>query len=282
MDPSTAQETAQEAISSAIDLISTWGLQVIGAIAVLIIGRWLAGMVRKGVRHSMEKGKVDASLVPFVSSMAYYGVLTIVIIAVLNLFGIQTTSLIAILGAAGLAIGLALQGTLSNFSAGTMLLLFRPIRVGDYVDIGGVAGTTEEIGVFTTTLNTPDNVRVIVPNANIYGSVIKNFSANETRRVDLVMGISYGDDIGKAIAAITEIVQRDERVLTDPAPTIAVAELADSSVNLVVRPWCQGTDYWPLRYDLMRALKEGLEAAGCSIPFPQQDLHVITMPPRDA
>jgi small conductance mechanosensitive channel len=125
-------------------------------------------------------------------------------------------------------------------------------------------------------------VRVIVPNANIYGSVIKNFSANETRRVDLVMGISYGDDIGKAIAAITEIVQRDERVLTDPAPTIAVAELADSSVNLVVRPWCQGTDYWPLRYDLMRALKEGLEAAGCSIPFPQQDLHVITMPPRDA
>jgi small conductance mechanosensitive channel len=265
----------QEVIDTAVSLVSTWGLKVIGAIAVLIIGRWIAGYVRSGVKKSLEKAKVDASLIPFVSSLVYYLVITVVVIAMLNLFGIETTSLIAIVGAAGLAVGLAMQGTLSNFAAGVMLLLFRPFRIGDYVEIGGTAGSVAEIGIFSSTLNTPDNVRITVPNASVYGQTIKNYSANENRRIDLVMGISYGDDIGTALETIRNVLGADSRVLKEPAPTIAVAELADSSVNLVVRPWCKGTDYWPLRFDLVRACKEQLEAGGCNIPFPQRDVHLF-------
>jgi len=199
-------------------------------------------------------------------------------IAVLNLFGIETTSLVAVVGAAGLAIGLALQGTLSNFAAGTMLLVFRPIHIGDFVEVAGVAGAVKEIGIFTTTIHTGDNVKIIVPNTSVYGGTIKNYTTNPTRRIDLVMGISYGDDIGVAITAIENVVKANENVLADPPPTIAVAELGDSSVNIVVRPWVNGSEYWPTRFALTRALKEGLEAAGCTIPFPQRDVHVIEMP----
>jgi len=280
MDTANMQNSAGEVMEVAVGLISTWGISVIGAIAVLIIGRMVAGMIRSSIRHGLEKSGTDAALVPFISSMAYYGALTVVVIAVLNLFGIQTTSLVAVMGAAGLAVGFALQGTLSNFAAGTMLLVFRPIHIGDWVEVAGVAGSVKEIGIFSTTLNTGDNVKIIAPNTAIYGDIIKNYSANSTRRIDLVMGIGYGDDIGVAIAAITKVVTAEERVLADPAPTIEVAELGDSSVNLVVRPWVNGTEYWPTRFALTRALKEGIEAAGCSIPFPQRDLHVIDMPPR--
>jgi small conductance mechanosensitive channel len=199
----------------------------------------------------------------------------VVVIAVLNLFGIQTTSLIAVVGAAGLAVGLAMQGTLSNFASGVMLLLFRPFHIGDYVEVGGTAGSVKEIGIFSTTLATPDNVRITVPNSGVYGAIIKNYSAYDTRRIDLVMGISYGDEIGRAIDAIKGVLQADERVLKDPEPTIAVSELADSSVNLVVRPWCRKEDYWPLRFDLTRGLKEQIEAGGCTIPFPQRDVHLF-------
>jgi small conductance mechanosensitive channel len=282
MDPEAMQSGAAEAVETAIELISNWGLQVIGAIVLLIVGRWAASLVRRSVRRALEKGKLDAALVPFFSSMAYYVVLIVVIIAVLQLFGIQTTSLVAVVGAAGLAIGLALQGTLSNFAAGVMLMVFRPFKLGDYVEVGGAAGSVQEVGIFTTTLNTPDNVMVMIPNAAVYGEVIKNYSANATRRVDLVMGIAYGDDIEKAIEIISSTVSGDSRVLADPAPTIAVAELGDNSVNLVVRPWCAGSDYWPLRFDLTRALKENLEAGGCSIPYPQRDVHVIEMPTAGA
>jgi small conductance mechanosensitive channel len=282
MDPEAMQSGAAEAVETAIELISNWGLQVIGAIVLLIVGRWAASLVRRSVRRALEKGKLDAALVPFFSSMAYYVVLIVVIIAVLQLFGIQTTSLVAVVGAAGLAIGLALQGTLSNFAAGVMLMVFRPFKLGDYVEVGGAAGSVQEVGIFTTTLNTPDNVMVMIPNAAVYGEVIKNYSANATRRVDLVMGIAYGDDIEKAIEVISSTVSGDSRVLADPAPTIAVAELGDNSVNLVVRPWCAGSDYWPLRFDLTRALKENLEAGGCSIPYPQRDVHVIEMPTAGA
>jgi small conductance mechanosensitive channel len=278
LDTATINESAAEAMEAAVEMISTWGLSVVGAIAVLIIGRIVAGMIRSSIRRGLERAGTDAALVPFISSMAYYGALTVVVIAVLSLFGIETTSLVAVLGAAGLAVGLALQGTLSNFAAGTMLLVFRPIRIGDYVEVAGVGGSVAEIGIFTTTLNTPDNVRIICPNTSVYGDIIKNYSANSTRRIDLVMGIAYGDDIGVAIDAITKIVQAEERVLADPAPTIEVAELGDSSVNIVVRPWVNGSEYWPTRFALTRALKEGIEAAGCSIPFPQRDLHVIDMP----
>jgi small conductance mechanosensitive channel len=274
MDPEMIQDSAQAAASTAIELVSNWGLQVVGAVAVLIIGRWFAGLVRRSAGRALERGKVDPSLRPIFQSTAYYIVLTNTVIAVMNLFGIQTTSLIAVVGAAGLAIGLALQGTLSNFAAGVMLLMFRPFKLGDYVEIGGSSGSVAEISAFTTTLNTPDNIVVMIPNADIYGQAIKNYSANELRRVDMVMGISYDDNIGTAIEVIERIVKADERVVADPETTVAVAELGDSSVNLVVRPWCKGTDYWGLKFDLTRALKEGLEAGGCSIPYPQRDVHL--------
>jgi small conductance mechanosensitive channel len=222
----------------------------------------------------MESRRVDPSLVPFVSNLVYFVLLAAVLIAVLGLFGIETTSLVAILGTAGLAIGLALQGTLANFSSGVMLLLFRPFHVGDYIDAAGVAGTVTEIGVFSTTMNTPDNVKIIVPNSGIFGATIKNFSANDTRRNDIVLGISYDDDISNAIAVVNAVLSKDSRVLSDPEPVVAVSELADSSVNLVVRPWCRKEDYWGLRYDLTRKLKEELEQGGCSIPYPQHDVHL--------
>ena len=281
MDPETIQNSTGEMLEAAVEMISTWGLSVVGAIAVLIIGRIVANVIRNNVRKGLERSGTDAALVPFISSMVYYAVLAVVLIAVLNLFGIETTSLVAVFGAAGLAVGLALQGTLSNFAAGTMLLIFRPIRPGDFVEVAGVAGSVSEIGIFTTSLNTGDNIHIIVPNTNVYGSVIKNYSANDNRRIDLVMGIGYGDDIGTAITAITNVVTADERVLAEPAPTIQVAELGDNSVNIVVRPWVKGSEYWPTRFSLTRGLKEGLEAAGCSIPYPQRDIHVIEMPKGD-
>jgi small conductance mechanosensitive channel len=268
------EETTRGAIEASVAFVSQWGLQVLGAIAVLIVGRWIAGALRRGTRRALERAHVDASLVPFVASLVYYLALTVVVIAVLNLFGIQTTSLIAVLGAAGLAVGLAMQGTLSNFAAGVMLLLFRPFRVGHYVEVGGTAGSVAEIGIFSTTLNTPDNVQITVPNSSVYGQVIKNYSANDTRRNDLVVGISYSDDIGRAVDAIQKALAADGRVLKEPEPVIAVGDLGDSSVNLVVRPWCRSDDYWSLRFDLTRALKEQVEAAGCRIPFPQRDVHL--------
>jgi small conductance mechanosensitive channel len=266
--------TVDQAVQNVVTLVSTWGLQLAGALAVLIIGRFLCGIARKSVRRAMESRRVDPSLVPFVSNLVYFVLLAAVLIAVLGLFGIETTSLVAILGTAGLAIGLALQGTLANFSSGVMLLLFRPFHVGDYIDAAGVAGTVTEIGVFSTTMNTPDNVKIIVPNSGIFGATIKNFSANDTRRNDIVLGISYDDDISNAIAVVNAVLSKDSRVLSDPEPVVAVSELADSSVNLVVRPWCRKEDYWGLRYDLTRKLKEELEQGGCSIPYPQHDVHL--------
>jgi small conductance mechanosensitive channel len=278
MDTDTVTSASQEAIDAAVALVSNWGIQVIGAIVLLIIGRWAAGMVGRSVRRSLEKANVDSVLVPFFSGLAHYTVLAVVIIAVLSLFGIQTTSLVAVLATAGLAIGLALQGTLSNFAAGVMLLVFRPFKIGDYVEVGGSAGSVAEVGLFSSVLNTPDNVRITVPNSAIFGQTIKNYSANENRRIDLVVGVSYGDDLGQAMKILNDVIAKDSRVLAEPAATVAVAELGDSSVNFVVRPWVKGTDYWPTRFALVRDIKEQLEAGGCSIPFPQRDIHVIEVP----
>lgn len=266
--------TVDQVVQNAVTLVSTWGLRVAGALAVLILGRFACGAARKAVRRGLESRGVDASLVPFISNLVYFVLLAAVVIAVLGLFGIETTSLVAVLGTAGLAIGLALQGTLGNFSSGVMLLLFRPFRVGDYIEAAGAAGTVSEIGVFSTTLNTPDNVRIIIPNSGIFGATIKNFSANDTRRNDIALGISYDDDIANAIAVVNAVLGKDSRVLSDPEPTVAVSELADSSVNLVVRPWCRKEDYWGLRFDLIRKFKEDLEQGGCSIPYPQRDVHL--------
>ena len=270
----SVEEMVGGSFEQIVELMSSWGLQVIGAIAVLIVGRWAAGFIRKNVQRALERARTDASLVLFVSSLVYYLVLTVVVIAVLNLFGIETTSLIAVLGAAGLAVGLALQGTLSNFAAGVMLLIFRPFRIGDFVDTAGIAGTVQEIGIFVTILNTPDNVKMIVPNSEISSGIIKNFSANDQRRNDLVIGISYDDDIGVAVGTIEKVLKSEGRVRSEPEAVVVVGELGDSSVNLLVRPWCDASDYWPLRWDLTRKLKEELEKAGCSIPYPQRDVHL--------
>jgi small conductance mechanosensitive channel len=254
---------------------------VLGALALLLVSRVACGWLRRTTRRGLERTYVDDALVPFISSIVYYLALTALLLAVLSLFGIQTTSLIAVLGAASLAVGLALQGTLSNFAAGTMLLLFRPFRIGDWVEVAGSAGSVREIGLFSTVLNTGDNVRITLPNASVYGNVIKNYSANETRRIDLLVGVSYGDDLAQATEAVRKVLADEPRVLEDPAPTVAVAELGDSSVNLVVRPWCATGDYWPLRFEITRRVKESLEAAGCSIPFPQRDVHVVETPSAD-
>jgi small conductance mechanosensitive channel len=269
---------AEKVVSVATEMVTTWGLRLVGALALLLIGMAVARALRAAARRALQKAGTDPTLVPFVTTLVYYIVVIFVGVAVLGVFGIQTASIIAILGAAGLAVGLALQGTLSNFAAGVMLLVFRPFRVGQYVEAGGAAGTVESIGLFATTLDTPDNVRVIVPNGAVYGGNVLNYSANEHRRIDLVVGIAYADDIGRAVEAIQIVLAADGRVLKEPAPTVAVSELGESSVNLVVRPWCRGSDYWPLRFDLLRRLKEQIEAAGCSIPFPQRDVHVLESP----
>lgn len=275
MDAETFSVNWQSAAETAISMVSTWGIRVLGALALLLVGRVLAGWVRRNVVKGLERAETDASLVPFLSSMAYYVVLAVVVTAVLNLFGIETTSIIAVLGAAGLAIGLALQGTLSNFAAGVMLLIFRPIRVRDFVEIAGQSGTVAEISVFSTLLDTGDNIRITIPNAQVYGNVIRNYSYNDLRRIDLIVGISYSDDISRAIEIIKETLSGDTRTLSEPPMTVAVGELADSSVNLVVRPWCKKEDYWDLRWTLTRAVKENLESGGCSIPYPQSDLHLV-------
>jgi len=282
MDTNAMSEGMQEAMETAVELLSSWGLSVVGAIALFVIGRIVAGWVRRSTTKALARANTDASLIPFFASMVYYVVLAVVLIAVLSLFGIETTSLIAVVGAAGLAVGLALQGTLSNFAAGVMLLIFRPIRVGDFVEVAGQAGTVAEISIFSTLMNTGDNVRITIPNAQVYGDIVKNYSFNDTRRIDLIMGIGYDDNIGTAASIIERVLTADERTLKDPAPTVAVAELADSSVNLVVRPWCKKEDYWALRWDLTRKLKEELEAGGCNIPFPQHDIHVLDFPGKSA
>lgn len=264
----------QAVIDGAVGYIVKYGISVIGAIALLVVGRIVAAWGRKIGRKSMTKADVDPTLVAFFSKAIYYLILIVVLIAVLSLFGVETTSLIAVLGAAGLAVGLALQGTLSNFAAGVMLLIFRPFKLGDFVDIAGTLGSVLEIGLFSTTLKTADNIKIIVPNSSVWGGTISNYNGFETRRVDLVIGISYDDNIQTAVDTIQKIVAADNRVLTDPPLQIAVSNLGDSSVDLVVRPWCQGADYWNLRFDLTRAIKEGLEAAGCSIPYPQQDVYM--------
>ena len=257
------------------EMLSKWGIKVVGALALLIIGLIVLKKMRRSMVKSMKKSKLDEVLVTFFSGIVYYAMLAALMIAVLGLFGVETTSVIAVFGAAGLAVGLALQGALSNFAAGVMLLIFRPFRPGDYVEAAGVAGTISEVGVFSTRLNTPDNILITLPNSLVFGHTIKNYSANENRRNDMVVGISYTDDIGQAVETIQKVLDAEARVLKDPAPVIAVAELADSSVNLVVRPWCKSSDYWACRFDLMRKFKEELEGAGLSIPYPQTDVHLF-------
>jgi len=256
------------------ELATTYGVSVLGAIVILVIGLWLSGAVSRAIRRWMGRsGRIDSTLTGFVASLVKYAIVIFTVVAVLEKFGIQTTSMIAVLGAAGLALGLALQGTLSNFAAGVMLLIFRPFKAGQYVDAGGTAGTIREITLFFTEMDTPDNVRITVPNGQVWGQAIRNFSYNETRRLDIGCGISYGDDIGKAMTVLQRLAEADPRVMDDPAAATFVDALADSSVNLVLRLWCAAGDYWQLKWDLTRAVKDAFDAEGIEIPFPQRTVH---------
>ncbi len=256
-----------------------YGLDTIGALLLVIFGWVVAGWIKRLVeRGLMRLPQTDATVSRFLASIARYLVLIVVLIAVLAQFGVQTASILAVLGTAGLAIGLALQGTLSNIAAGVMLLFLRPIKVGEYVDAGGIAGTVDEVGLFSTQLTTFDGVYIQVPNGQIWNSAIKNYSRLPTRRVDVPVGVSYGDDIDKALGVLLSHLQSEPRVLAEPAPEVMVLALADSSVNLNMRCWTNAGDYWALRFDLTKAAKELVEAAGCTIPFPQRDVHVIAAP----
>ena len=265
-------------IEAMTGLISTWGLRVVGAVLFLVVGLLVARVLERWTRRGLERTTLEETLVPFFASLVYYLVVTFVGIGVLGLFGIPTTSFVAVLGAAGLAIGLALQGSLSNLAAGVMLLIFRPFRLGDYVEAGGVDGTVEEIGLFASTLVTLDNTQIVLPNSAIWGTTIKNFTAKDKRRNDLVFGISYDDDIDAARESIVAACRADERVLSDPPPEVWVTGMGDSSVDLLVVPWCHPDDYWALKFDLYQKVKEALEAGGATIPFPQRDLHLIDAP----
>jgi small conductance mechanosensitive channel len=270
-------EKVQEILDTVWALLTTYGLKVIGAIAILIVGRIAAGMAARAVRKALERGGMDKALQGFLASLTRFAVLTFAIIAALSAFGIQTASFVAVLGAAGFAIGFALQGSLGNFASGVMILIFRPFKVGDFVDAGGSKGSVADIGIFTTTLNTPDNQKIIIPNGQVMGGTITNVTAYDTRRVDMTAGIGYGDDIGKAKQVLQGILENHPKVLKDPAPTIEVVELGDSSVNFVVRPWAKTSDYWAVYFDVTRSIKEEFDRNGISIPFPQQDVHMHTV-----
>jgi len=256
------------------EILATWGLKVVAALAILIFGRMIAGILRGTAQKALRRANFDETLTPFLANVVYVLLMLVVVYAAADTVGIPMNSVVAIIGAAGLAVALAFQGTLSNFSSGILLLTFRPFAIGDFVDAGGTTGTVKEIGVFTTTLATPDNVKIIVPNSTIAGSTIKNFSANENRRIDLVMGVGYDDDLNLAQDTMMRVIKADERVLADPEPVVAVDNLGASSVDFVVRPWVNGSDYWATKWDLTKALKEELEAAGLSIPYPQRDVHL--------
>lgn len=261
-------------LAKVYELLTVYGLRVIGAIVIFIVGRWVAKVVAKLIRRVMTKSKTDETLVSFVANLSYIALLAFVIIAALNRLGIQTASFIAVLGAAGLAIGLALQGSLGNFAAGVLMIIFKPFKVGDFIDAAGVAGVVEEIQIFTTQLRTPDNKTIIIPNAKLTADNIVNFNVKGTRRVDFVFGIGYDDDIDKARGIIKEIIDQDERVLKDQESVIVVSELGDSSVNFTVRAWTTSGDYWSFYFDTMEKVKKQFDAQGISIPYPQRDIHV--------
>jgi small conductance mechanosensitive channel len=264
-----------EAIVQTIwELLTIYGIKVLAAIVIFIVGRWIAKGFRKLVRKVMDKRKVDPTISGFVGNLVYVLLLTFVIVAAVGQLGIQTTSFIAILGAAGLAIGLALQGSLANFGAGFLMIIIHPFKVGHYIEGAGTAGTVEEIQIFNTLLKTPDNKTVIIPNAKLTADNIINYTVKGTRRMDMVVGIGYDSDIDKAREILEDLVANDDRVLKDPAHKIAVVELAESSVNFVVRPWVNFSDYWDVWFDLTEKVKKRFDEAGISIPFPQRDVHV--------
>ncbi|MEZ9660336.1 MULTISPECIES: small-conductance mechanosensitive channel MscS [unclassified Vibrio] len=281
-DSSTAIETplvdglsqAEQWLTNNSDLFIQYGVNIISALIILFIGNLIVKAVANSVSKVLQKKKMDRAVVEFVHGLVRYLLFVIVLIAALGRLGVQTASVVAVIGAAGLAVGLALQGSLSNFAAGVLIVAFRPFKSGDYVEIGGVAGSVDSIQIFQTVLTTPDNKMVVVPNGSVIGSPITNYSRHATRRIDLMIGVSYNADLQKAKALLTKICESDERVLKEPGVQVGVHTLADSSVNFVVRPWVSTAEYWNVYFDLMQAIKEGLDKEGIEIPFPQMDVHM--------
>lgn len=267
-----------------LDKASVFALSALMALITFFVGKWLAKLATTLVRKTLEAKKVDETIISFLSKVLYTALMVIVILMAADELGVDTTGVIAVLGAATLAIGLALQGSLANFAAGVMLIAFRHFRVGDFVEAGGVMGIVEEIRIFDTTMRTPDNRGIIVPNGQILGGPITNFSAKDTRRMDLVIGVSYDDDIRHVKKVLTEIIEAQEGILEDPAPTIGLLEMADSSVNFAVRPWVNRVDYWDIFWSLQENIKLRLDEEGITIPYPQQDvyLHKIEPEPKTA
>ena len=254
--------------------IIPWGINLISALVVFVFGRWLARLVVKALSNVMKRAKVDETLVNFLGNVIYVALLVVVIIAALDRLGVNTTSVLAVFATAGLAVGLALKDSLSNFAAGVMLIIFKPFKVGDFIEAGGTAGTVEEIRIFSTIMRTPDNREITIPNGQIYSGMIINVTARETRRIDLMFGIGYGDDLAKARELIWGVINGDERILKDPEPAVALAELADSSVNIAVRPWVKTADYWAVRSDILEKVKLAFDNNNISIPYPQRDVHL--------
>jgi small conductance mechanosensitive channel len=277
----TPMEISQETIDTFLQWLATQGVafavKLLAAVAIFVIGRWVIGFVAKLLTRALDRAKVDATLSKFLVRIVSVVLLVGIVIAALDTLGFKTTSLVAILGAAGLAIGLALQGSLSNFAAGVMIIIFRPFRVGDFIEAAGTSGIVEEISIFHTIMRTPDNRGVVVPNSSITSGTIVNLAAKDTRRVDLTFSVAYDDDLKAAQAAIWRVLNADERILKDPAPIVGVMTLAESSVDIVVWPWVKRTDFLVVKFHLLEAIKAELEAAGCSIPFPQRDVHLIPM-----
>lgn len=261
-------------VTKFIELVVAYAPKLALAIITLIVGLWLIGIVTKVTRKSMEKTKADKTLIPFITNLLSWGLKVLLFISVASMVGIATTSFIAVLGAAGLAVGLALQGSLANFAGGVLILIFKPYNVGDLVEAQGHLGVVKEVQIFNTILLSPANKRIIIPNGAVSNGSIVNYSAEGILRVDLVIGIAYESDIPKAKDVLHNVMADHELVLKDPGTTVAVSELADSSVNLVVRPWCKVSDYWQVYFDITEKAKAALEANGITIPFPQRDVHL--------
>ena len=264
----------EELIAGYTPAVISGALLVLAALIVLLIGLWLIKRITRSIRKLMEKRDLDPSLIPFLSSLISFALKAMLVITVVGMIGIEMTSFAAILGAAGLAVGLALQGSLSNFAGGVMILVFKPFKVGDWIQAAGHAGTVNEIQIFNTILKTPDNVHIIIPNGSLSNTSVTNYSKEEQRRVDQVFGIAYGDDVDKAYDVLQKIFNDDERVLKDPEPFMAVSELADSSVNIVTRVWVNAGDFWGVKMDTLKKVYEEFDKAGLSIPYPQMDVHV--------
>lgn len=268
-------EFSEETIKNIFEnYVLVYGLNLLFAMIIYVVGRWVVKLVARVIESLMIKSKVDQVLVDFVGGITKSILTLFVIIAALGELGVDTTSLVALIGAAGLAIGLSLQSSLQNFASGVMLISFRPFTTGDFIEAGGVIGVVEKISIFSTIMKTGDNKEMIVPNGAIYGGVIINYSAKETRRVDMVFGIGYDDDIKQAKQIMQDIMSQDERILAEPAPLVAVSELADSSVNFVVRPWVKSADYWAVMFDLNEKIKLAFDEKNISIPYPQMDVHL--------